>query len=420
MSCVRSPYRSDPVAFSDQRRILSWILGTWPRRSRRRNPLEEVHAFFSERLTESGKTVAGLWLGSLVLAMIPGWTAASLLFPLLTAVLAVSLAATFRTPALKTVLLASGRAVEGRGLELHFQIENLSGRTQELAGAGLFRAREGLDSSVVESVVAKLEPGMSADLTLRVGCRSRGPTGFAGVGVVQRDSFGLARSRRIDFTPLDLEVAPALAHVVWDRFLFEGEAGRAFADAAGSGADPERIFQGVRPFREGDRLRDLDHKAWARWNQPIVREFGKAPTRGVVVAVDTGCDSLLERTLLEPMIRLAAGIADDFCRRGCLARLVVDGSTSVIGCDDPAQVQAVFAAIPRCGWGRWPKPADTRDTGDLAAVVLRISVSIVRAEVPVRGFEKRIVVVSRRLPPPAGTDQKWISVEAIGSDEVLI
>jgi hypothetical protein len=406
--------------FARLRRILSWVLRSWPRRSSRRNPIEEIHAFFAERLTESGKAVAGLWLGSLVLAMLPWHSSSLFVFALLTSVLAFSLGLTFRAPSLRATPIGQGQAVEGTTVEWRVRLENLSGRRVDWGGVGLFRAREGMDASIVESLAEEIPAGGSVDLVLHAGCLSRGPSGYMGIGVVRRDAFGLARARAIDFSPVEIDVAPAPLRVVWDRFLFQGASGRAFADAAGFGGDAERIFHGVRPFREGDRLRDLDHKSWARWNQPIVREFAETPPRGIVLSVETCCDDLLERSLLEPMARLAAGVADKLCREGGLARLVVDGRMADVRCDEPDMVQSVFASLPRCGWGRWPKSSKTSAWSDPSSCVLWIGVAQARWGTPPTGTRKRVAVVARRREVGEDPDLARVDVASIETGEVSL
>lgn len=408
------------MGFARQRRILSWILGAWPRRSSRRNPVEEVHAFFAERLTRSGKAVAGLWLGSLFPAMLPGQAAATLLFALLSAVLLLSLALTLRAPRLRATRLGQGRAVAGTRGEWRVRLENLSPRPVEWAGAGLFRPREGLGASAVEALAETIPGGRSVDLVLRAACLARGPTGFLGLGVVRRDPLGLARSRSIDFTPVEVLVAPAPLRVAWSRFLFQGASGRAFAEATGQNAEADRILHGVRPFRDGDRLRDLDHKSWARWNRPIVREFGTVPPRGIALAVETCCDTLFERSLLEPTIRLAAGIADRLCRDGVLARLVVDGAEAGVRCDDPDQVGGVFAALPRCGFGRWPGSERAAAWNDPSICVLRVGACAARARAVDIGTLKRIAVTERRPREEEDPDLAWVEVASLGTGEVVL
>lgn len=404
----------------DLLRVLSWIAATWPRRSRKRNPVEEVHAFFSERLTDSGKALALLWLASLALAAIPGWGPAKFLFPLFSSVLLVSLAATWREPGLDAELLDAGRAVEGGTAPLRFRLSNRSGKAVEWGGVGLFRAREGLASREVVGWVPRIEPGGSADVALEVPCRSRGPSGFPGIASVRLDPMGLARARRLVFRPLDLHVAPAPLRVAPSRFLFGGASGRAFAQAAGVGGDQERIFHGVRAFREGDRLRDLDHKAWARWNEPIVREFGASERSGIALSVETGCDGLLERTLLEPLLRLAAATALDFSRRGWLGALVVDGVPVESRTDSDDDVLAVFASIPRCGWGPWRRWDESVVWRDRRRPVLSLCVARSAAGEDVEGASKRVVVVSRATGIAGSERLLPVSVERIESGEVVL
>ena len=379
-------------------RILSWIVSTWPRRSKRRNPIEEVHGFFAERLTESGKSVGFLWLASLPVAMLPG-SAGWVVFALLTALMGACLAATLFSPALDVEYLGAGRAVAGADVDLKLRVTNRSVGAVRWAGAGLFRAENGLERRDRIAQVETLDAGDSIDLTISVKCLSRGPTGFPGVGAVRSDGFGLTRARRIDFAPLEVLVAPEPLRIVPSTFLFGGTGGRAFLEAVGWGNDAERIFQGVRAFRDGDRLRDLDHKAWARWNAPVVREFASAPARGVAISVETGCEGLLERSLLEPMLRLACGIAVEFCRRGWLGGLFVDGVAMPVRCDREADVERVFAGAPRCGWGAWPRPAEVHPRVPQGMPLLSVAVSArqpvsesVESATPI----KRVLLVSGR------------------------
>ncbi len=408
---------------SDFRQVLKWILATWPRRSHRRNPIEELHAFFAERLTDSGKKLSLLWVVSLALAMAPGWSPAEGLFSLLTSVLLVSLVLAVRSPSLKAKFLSSGRAVEGEQVELRFRLENTSKRALEWVGIGLFRARDGLASRDEITLTESLEAGATCDLTVRVQCQSRGPTGFPGVGVVKPDGFGLARSRKIDFQPLDVEVCPASLAVKPGRFLFDGPSGAAFAEAVGMGADRERIFQGVRPFREGDRLRDLDHKAWARWNIPIVREFASAPNRGIAIAIETGCEGLLERSRIDPMLRLAAGVAADFCRRGWLGSLRIDGVLAKVRLDSVEDVVSAFARVPRCGWGRWPKPTGflTETEERTPVLVFGVSPRVAFGRDSSLGFViKRLVVVFRPKDQEIDEEVRQILVSEIALGEIVL
>jgi len=408
------------VRAADLVRVLSWIAATWPRRSKKRNPIEEVHAFFSERLTDSGKALALLWLASLALATIPGWGPAKLLFPLFTSVLLVSLAATWFAPRLEARFLDAGRAVEGATASLRFRLSNRGAKPVERGGVGLFRAKEGLASREVVGWVPRIEPGGFVDLELAVECRSRGPSGFPGIAVVRLDPMGLARARKLVFQPLDLDVAPAPLRIAPSRFLFGGASGQAFAEAAGVGADQERIFHGVREFREGDRLRDLDHKAWARWSRPVVREFGVSERSGIAVSVETGCASLLERSLLEPLLRLAAATALDFSRRGWLGALVVDGVPVESRMDSDQDVLAAFASIPRCGWGPWRRWDESVVWRDQRRPVLSLCVSRQAYGARSDGASKRIAVVARAAGAAESERLLPISVEQIESGEVAL
>lgn len=401
------------------RRIAGWIVRTWPRRSKGRNPIEDLHAFFSERLTESGKALALLWLVSLAPAAMPGWNASKLPFLLLSAVLAVSLAATWRRPRLAAAFLGADLAREGEETGLRFQLRNEGARSVRLGGVGLFRPREGLDPREAVGHVASIEPGGRVDLLLRVRCLSRGPTGYPGLAVLRLDPFGVARARRFSAPAIDLAVAPASMRVKPARFLFADGSGAEFARAVGLGGDRERIFSGVRAFREGDRLRDLDHKAWARWNQPVVREFASAPEKGIAVSVCTGCESLLERALLEPMLRLACACTIDFRGRGWLSALWIDGREIDGATESDQVILSEFGRIPRCGWGAWPRVDSATNVASVPLLEFRVSSPSPSIREP-RGAIKRVEVVDGIRLQGSDPDLLQVAAAAVESGEVAL
>ncbi len=81
---------------------------------------------------------------------------------------------------------------------------------------------------------------------------------------------------------------------------------------------------GVRPYRSGDRIRDLHAKSWARIGAPVVREYQQEYFTRVAVIVDTDATVAGARAL-EAAVSLAAGIVTHLSRGEALIDLLVTG-----------------------------------------------------------------------------------------------
>jgi uncharacterized protein (DUF58 family) len=87
--------------------------------------------------------------------------------------------------------------------------------------------------------------------------------------------------------------------------------GGAVALASHTGESME--FMGLRPYREGDRPRDLHAPSWARLGVPVVREYQQEYFSRVAVVIDDDATTGSESDF-EALISLAAGIIE------CLSR----------------------------------------------------------------------------------------------------
>ena len=131
-------------------------------------------------------------------------------------------------------------------------------------------------------------------------------------------------------------------------FLTAGQSGMAFVPLLMSNFMRGLDFAGVREYREGDSLRDLYYRAFARYGRPFTKEFEGERGAGVVLVLDTRARNLREKSLLEPMIRLAAGIGMWLLDRGVLGRLFVcDDEFSLAGTDGESVLLETLARIPR-------------------------------------------------------------------------
>lgn len=83
---------------------------------------------------------------------------------------------------------------------------------------------------------------------------------------------------------------------------------------------------GLRPYRRGDRLRDLHARSWARTGKPVVREYQQEYFTRVGVFLDTDGTDIPERAS-EAAISLAAGVVHHLSRGEALIDLLVTGDT---------------------------------------------------------------------------------------------
>ncbi|MEJ6729709.1 MAG: DUF58 domain-containing protein [Akkermansiaceae bacterium] len=101
--------------------------------------------------------------------------------------------------------------------------------------------------------------------------------------------------------------------------------GETASDARGEGGE----FLGLREYHQGDSLRRIDWKAWARTGEPIVKEFEEArfPRYGLVL--DTSLDESGPE-LFEEAVSVAASFVSTMDRERCLLDLMFVRDSPVV------------------------------------------------------------------------------------------
>jgi uncharacterized protein (DUF58 family) len=87
-------------------------------------------------------------------------------------------------------------------------------------------------------------------------------------------------------------------------------------------------LRGVRPYRKGDRIRDLSARTWARTGQPAVREYQEEYFTRVGVVLDCvapGKRSARSEEAFEAAVSLTAGVVAYLGRGDALVDLLVTG-----------------------------------------------------------------------------------------------
>ncbi len=85
---------------------------------------------------------------------------------------------------------------------------------------------------------------------------------------------------------------------------------------------------GVRPYRAGDRIRDLHARSWARLGQPMVREYRRATRRRVLVLLHTEARSP-QREVFDAAVDLTASLVAWVLEQEAAADLLVAGERSL-------------------------------------------------------------------------------------------
>jgi uncharacterized protein (DUF58 family) len=175
--------------------------------------------------------------------------------------------------------------------------------------------------------ISSLGGGKTARVSLGLLCRERGVYAWEGFRVETDFPFGLVRSYRTvrqtrtvlvtpGFTPLDRLVVPA------GRRYQPG--GIAMASHLGDSFE----FIGNREYREGDNLRDMDWRATARLNRPIVREYREEYFLRVGVLLDTylpKSSSQPDRENFERAVSVSASVCDYMARSDYIVDLFAAG-----------------------------------------------------------------------------------------------
>ena len=140
----------------------------------------------------------------------------------------------------------------------------------------------------------------------------RGVYTFPGPRVMSAFPFGLYFAQRRIKAPAKLLVTPRF-HPLDGLSLPAGRKHQPGGLELVSQVGDSEEFIGNREYRSGDRLRDLDQRAWARVGKPIVREFQQEYLTRIALVVDTYAPRQ-RRDDLEAGISLCAAVADALSR----------------------------------------------------------------------------------------------------------
>ena len=278
-----------------------------------------LRRFYRQRLTLRGRFL--LW-AALVLAFVGVDTRRSLVFmlfavaapPLLIALL--RLAA--RRPSVRFAGRLPARLTAGRALSAPVEIAAAAGRTP--GPLALFWGGPLPDPALfaVEPVerYVELADGQPSRLSIELRPRRRGRYALPRLSLAGTDLFGLVRTKAVT---LDEQVL-----LVYPRYYTLDELplpiGRRYQPGGiplASEVGDSLEFIGTREYREGDALRKIHWRSWARLGKPVVREFQEEYFSRLALVLDTFLPAKhrpRERERFEAAISLIASVAEHMSR----------------------------------------------------------------------------------------------------------
>lgn len=136
---------------------------------------------------------------------------------------------------------------------------------------------------------------------------------------------GLASGPPVESASIRIRVVPRPANVLSLALPLSTKhqpGGIALASKTGESMD----LRGVRPYRKGDRIRDLSARTWARTGKPAVREYQEEYFTRVGVILDcVANDGGSRESAFEAAVSLTAGIVAKLGRGEALVDLLVTG-----------------------------------------------------------------------------------------------
>ncbi|WP_244263655.1 DUF58 domain-containing protein [Fibrobacter succinogenes] len=308
-----------------------------------------LYYIWQEGFTQVGHAAATLMLFSMFAGAVPGfwaaWVFCGLDFMYFLA-LVPCLFMTVRKSKFKTGDISVRNVYEGETLtiDLHVTAED----KLNAVSLGCFRMDPSLKCE--ESTLVAIAAGEMAKLTCKIQTKKRGAFEIPKVSVIIPEINGALRYAA-NVGKAELLVFPRPFRVGTFSFLTSGASGVVFAPLLMPSLTRGMDFLGVREYREGDSLRDLHHKAFARYGKPFTKEFETERGAGAILVLDVTARSLREKSAVEMLIRLAAGVGLWLLERKALGRFFIgDDEIALVQGDGGVSFLEALARIPAASW----------------------------------------------------------------------
>jgi uncharacterized protein (DUF58 family) len=234
----------------------------------------------------------------------------------------------FYRPRVKLAVSVPPRTSVGQTLPVEIEVEQRGW----LSGADLVvvpdRLPMSIDSIPEDGVrLPDLPRSGHARARLMLKCNRRGKHLIRGFRVESEFPFGLLRAGRIFAKPQAILVYPEFRSLI----RLELPSGRRFQPggvALASKLGESFEYLGNREYRDGDNVRDIDWRATARLQRPIVREWVEEYMLRVAVILDTHLPkdtAPVRADDFERAVSIAAAVADHMARQDYLVDLFAAG-----------------------------------------------------------------------------------------------
>ena len=329
--------------------LLRYFINAIPRSPKRKGLLMRLYYVWQEGFTQVGHAAAALMLFSMFAGAVPGfwaaWVFCGLDFMYFLA-LVPCLFMTARKSKFKAGDISVRNVYEGETstVDLHVTAED----KLNAVSLGCFRMDPSLKCE--ESTLVAIAAGEMAKLTCKIQTKKRGAFEIPKVSVIIPEINGALRYAA-NAGKAELLVFPRPVRVGSFPFLTSGASGAVFAPLLMPSLTRGMDFVGVREYREGDSLRDLHHKAFARYGKPFTKEFETERGAGAILVLDVMARSLREKSSVEMLIRLAAGVGLWLLERKALGRFFIgDDEIALVQGDSGVSFLEALARIPAASW----------------------------------------------------------------------
>jgi len=304
-----------------------------------------AYYFWQECFTPVGHAAAALMFFSMFAGAVPGFWAAWV-FCGIDFIFFLTLMPTLFMTAQKSRFNAKDIVVqnvhEGEKATVRLQVTAID--KLNAFSIGCFRMDSSLSCEISE--LMSLGVGDTVEMECKIQTGKRGAFEIPKVSVIIPEINGVLRYAA-NSGNAELLVFPHPLKIGSFPFLTSGASGIVFAPLLMPNLSRGKDFVGVREYREGDSLRDLHHKAFARYGKPFTKEFENERGAGAILVLDVTTRNLKEKSMLEMLIRLAAGIGFWLMHRGALGRFFIgNNEISLVHGDGGESFLEALARIP--------------------------------------------------------------------------
>jgi len=375
-----------------------WALASVPRTPKSGGGLSVwLFRWWLIRFTGPGKTALVILVTIGFLSVIHGFFALWPVFGFLFVLFIFTWLRTLVPPKLTATWQFPHELYPGDSFILRVVVKNESKKKLHDVGAGFFWEENWLKSLKEPASLATLDSRACATIEIPMQALSRGPCYLRGPVVFRVDSTGLMRSRAQIQQATEIAIRPRPVSMGAFPFLTEGASGIEFARLIHTTRQRSPDLLGIREYRDGDEWRDVHHQAWARFGRPMIREYGAEKGQGAILVVETYCKTYYERSAVEPLLRLAAGVALWLTDHQILGRFFIN-SSEIDLIHTAHKFDAILdalAQIPRAQWWSWPKPASWEPEARPMGPVLAIGCCVDGSQLVQPLIHKRMLVVPK-------------------------